>query len=84
MAPKKSATSEPLHETKDAREECYEKIVAAAKEGLSRYYQEFPERIGDSRSAEAIAWSTRGVERVLRILDCYEVGRRSSGYTATE
>lgn len=47
-----------------------------AKEGLARYYQEYPDVIGDERSKEAIAWSTRGVERVLRVLDRYEIAAR--------
>lgn len=81
MTPRKRQTGElatsPATDTGvDARQECYDTIIKAAKEGLARYYQEYPELIGDERSKEAIAWSTRGVERVLRILDGYTISRR--------
>lgn len=63
----------------DPRAECYDAIIRAAKEGLARYYQEYPHMIGDDRSKEAIAWSTRGIERLLRILDGYEITKREGG-----
>lgn len=56
-----------------ARKRAYEAIVQVAKEGLARYYAEFPERLGDDRAAEALAWSMRGVARIIRVLDQYDI-----------
>lgn len=61
----------------DARKRAYEQVVAVAKEGLARYYAEFPERIGDERAADALAWSMRGVKRILRVLDQYDIRDKS-------
>lgn len=58
---------------KTARERCYEEIVTEVKMGLSRFYAEYPERLGDERSTDAVSWSTRGVTRILRILDKYSI-----------
>lgn len=58
---------------KSAREQAYEELMAEAKRGLSRYYGEYPERLGDERSNDAVAWSTRGMARVLKILDRYAI-----------
>ncbi len=60
----------------DARKRAYEQIVAVAKEGLARYYAEFPERLGDERAADALAWSMRGVGRMIRVLEQYEIRDR--------
>lgn len=57
----------------DARKRCYEQVVTSAKEGLARYYAEFPERLGDERAADALAWSMRGVTRIIRVLDQYDI-----------
>jgi hypothetical protein len=58
------------------REKLYEQIVTSAQEGLARYYMEFPERIGDARAREALDWSLRGVSRILRLLDEYDLVHR--------
>ena len=44
-----------------------------AKEGLARYYAEFPDRAGDDRAGDAAAWSLRGIGRILRVLDKYDI-----------
>lgn len=62
----------------DARKRAYEEIVRVAKEGLARYYAEFPERIGDERAADALGWSMRGIGRIIRVLDGYDIRDRSS------
>lgn len=59
-----------------ARKRAYEQIVTVAKEGLARYYAEFPERLGDERAADALAWSMRGVGRMIRVLEQYEIRDR--------
>lgn len=59
-----------------ARKQAYEQIVTLAKEGLARYYAEFPERLGDDRAGDALAWSMRGIGRILRVLDQYEIRER--------
>lgn len=61
----------------DVRQRCYDQIAAMAKAGLDRYYAEYPERLGDGRSDDALAWSLRGIHRVFKILDGYEIGPRA-------
>ncbi len=56
-----------------ARNRLAQAIVTEAKDGLARYYFEFPERLGDERAADALAWSLRGVGRIVRLLDHYEI-----------
>ncbi len=60
----------------DARKRAYEQIVTIAKEGLARYYAEFPELIGDERAKDALAWSMRGIGRIIRVLDQYDIRDR--------
>lgn len=60
----------------DARKRAYEQIVAVVKEGLARYYAEFPDRLGDERAGDALAWSMRGVARIIRVLDEYDIRDR--------
>lgn len=55
------------------RQRCYDEVVAEAKEGMERYYREFPERAQDGRAKDALDWSLRGIGRILRILDRYEI-----------
>lgn len=43
------------------------------QEGAERYYREHPDRLGDERSDDAIKWSHDGMERVLEILNEYDV-----------
>ncbi len=62
-----------------ARERLRAEIVAIVKDGLKRYYQEFPERVADERSADALAWSWRGAARVLAAIDRYEIRDKRSG-----
>lgn len=62
---------------KGVREKIYEDIVTIAKEGLARYYMEFPERIGDERASDALAWSMRGTSRILRVLDQYDLREKA-------
>lgn len=58
----------------DARQRCYDEIEAMTKAALDRYYTEFPERLSDERSDDALAWSLRGIHRVFKILDGYAIG----------
>lgn len=62
----------------DARKHVYAEIVRIAKEGLARYYAEFPERIGDERAVDALAWSMRGAGRILKMLDNYDIRERTT------
>ncbi len=66
-----------------ARERLRAEIVAVVKDGLKRYYQEFPERVADERAADALAWSWRGAKRVLGAIDHYEIRDKRNG-TASE
>lgn len=59
-----------------ARKKCYEQVVTVGKEGLARYYAEFPERLADDRANDALAWSMRGIGRIIRVLDQYEIRER--------
>ncbi len=65
-----------------ARERLRAEIVAVVKDGLKRYYQEFPERVGDERSSDALAWSWRGAKRVLDAIDRYEIRDKRNGSPA--
>ncbi len=58
------------------RKRAYAQVVAIAKEGLARYYLEFPDRLTDERAADALAWSMRGVGRIIKVLDQYEIRDR--------
>lgn len=57
----------------EARKELYAAIVAQARDALARYYAEWPERLDNERSKDALEWSMRGVGRILRLLDGYEI-----------
>ncbi len=72
----KDRTSNPP--TKTERQQLYDRIVIEAQAGLSRYYSEFPERTGDARAEDALAWSLRGIGRILKILDEYDCTSRKS------
>ncbi len=65
-----------------ARERLRAEIVVLVKDGLKRYYQEFPERVADDRAADALAWSWRGAKRVLDVIDRYEIRDKRSGPAA--
>lgn len=56
----------------EVRTKLYNMLLTDVETSLQRYYAEFPERLGDDRSNDAINWSTRGIQRILRILDNYE------------
>ena len=60
----------PLNKTE--RQLLYDRIVVSVKDGLARYYEEFPDRLGDARAEDALAWSLRGTQRILKILDEYD------------
>lgn len=55
------------------RRRCYDAIIAEVKGSLAAYYQQFPDRAGDARSNDALERSLAGLERVLAILDGYEI-----------
>ena len=63
---------------KTERQVLYDRIVVEAKDGLARYYQEFPDRLGDQRAEDALAWSLRGIQRILKILDEYDCTAREA------
>ena len=58
------------------RADLYARIVAVARDGLARYYSEYPEMANDERAKESARWSMRGVIRILRLLDEYEIEPR--------
>lgn len=66
----------PEEEAPTAREACYREILKVPLHGMARYYQEFPERIKDKRADDALEWSTRGITRIIGILDGYEINFR--------
>ena len=61
----------------EARKELYAAIVAQARDSLARYYSEWPERLDNERSKDALEWSMRGIGRVLRLLDGYDITPRT-------
>jgi hypothetical protein len=67
-----------------ARRRCYDEIVVCCKEGLARYYAEFAERLGDGRAKDALDWSLRGINRIHRILDQYEITERKTDAKAKD
>lgn len=58
----------------EVRQRCYDQIEVMTKAALDRYYIEFPDRLSDRRSDDALAWSLRGIHRVFKILDGYAIG----------
>ncbi len=56
-----------------ARRKAYAEITDVVMAALARYLEEFPERAGDERHKDAVAWSPRGVDRVFRVLNKYEI-----------
>jgi hypothetical protein len=63
------------------RRRLYDGISAVFKDGFARYYGEFPERLGDARSSDGLAWAMRGLARVLQLIDGYEVRLRDEHRT---
>ncbi len=59
-----------------ARRKAYAEITEVIKASFARYLEEFPERAGDDRNVDAIAWSLRGTNRVFRVLDKYTLTER--------
>ncbi len=55
------------------RRKAYQEITEIVKASFARYLEEFPERAGDARNEDSISWSLRGVHRVFRALDKYEL-----------
>lgn len=62
--------------TQSARAKLYADITEIMKDSFERYGGEFPDRIGDERNIEAVSWSIRGLNRILRLLDKYEISER--------
>lgn len=58
------------------RAQCYAEIKAAMKAGIRAYYEEFPERIGDVRSNDAIKHSLKGLAAIFAVLDKYEIQKK--------
>ncbi len=56
-----------------ARRKAYAEITEIVKASFARYLEEFPERAGDARNVDSISWSLRGVHRVFRALDKFEI-----------
>ena len=59
-------------EATDARSVCYARMRDVMKEGITRYYEQFPER-WDARAEEALECSTQGLERIFTILDEFDI-----------
>ena len=57
----------------EAKVELFAAVTAIAVDGLMRYYQEHPERIGDARAADAHRWSMEGLARILAKIAEYHV-----------
>lgn len=43
---------------------------------ISEYYQQYPDRQLDERSIAAIAFSYHGLERILSVLEDYEITKK--------
>jgi hypothetical protein len=66
-----------MHKT--ARERLRAEIVKVMTDSFKRYAAEFPERIDDERNRDAVAWSYRGMGRILQALDGYEIRDKRAG-----
>lgn len=49
------------------------------KDGVLAYYRQNPERLGDSRSQDAIRESMHGLQAILDVLDRYDIRRKVDG-----
>ncbi len=57
----------------DARQRCYAALVAEMQAGIAWYYGVHKDRLGDARSDDAVAWSELGLQRLLKVLDDYDI-----------
>ncbi len=55
------------------RDEAKRRQVTEAKESLTRYAGEFPERVNDERHADYVSWVFRAVDKMLKVLDDYDI-----------
>lgn len=62
-----------------ARAKCYAELRACMSAGIREYYGEFPDRLADVRSVAALEHSMRGLQRILDVLDRYEIRERPAG-----
>lgn len=46
------------------------------KDGIRSYYEEFVDRIGDTRSKNAIEHSKKGLAAIFEVLDQYEIMKK--------
>ena len=60
-----------------ARRKAYAEITETVKTAFARYLEEFPERAGDARNEDAVQWSLRGVQRIFRVLEKYEITEKA-------
>lgn len=60
----------------NTRAQCYAEIRTAMKNGIRAYYEEFPERIGDVRSNDAIKHSMKGLAAIFEVLDKYDIQKK--------
>lgn len=58
------------------REDCYQRIRRCMTMEIVDYYKQFPERQLDARSIAAIAFSYHGLERILSVLEDYEITKK--------
>jgi hypothetical protein len=58
------------------REECYERIRGCMVQELTDYYRKFPDRQLDKRSIASIASAYQGLERVLSVLEDYDIVKK--------
>ena len=58
------------------RLECYSRIEAVMKNGVSSYYRKRPELIGDDRSQNAIKESVIGLQAIFAVLDDYDIVKK--------
>jgi len=59
------------------RRKAYAEITETVKTAFARYLEEFPERAGDARNEDAVAWTLRGTNRIFRVLDRYELTEKA-------
>lgn len=62
-----------------AKAELARRTVEVVKAALQRYSLEFPDRIGDDRNADALAWSYRGIDRIIKLFDEYDIRFKNGG-----
>lgn len=59
------------------RAECYDRIRAIMRDGISVYYKLHTDRFGDERSEEAIARSVEGLRSILSVLEDFDLTKRT-------